>query len=278
MIAKNSLGVQAMRYDYRNQSCPQAAELMKEDAITFSVLKNILLGECAHIVTDLTSFVICHSCWPYPVWVWCGDVKNEGVVAEIARCIQEDFPLEQGYVHNLSYELLETLKGADPYFSGVKEKMGLLSYRLDTIQEINYPCRGAMRAVQQEEIPSLIDVWHDMHMEMEGHDLSREHCRNSLNRLVGEKKLFAWRLADGTITALTGRSDQEPYSKITSVYTLPSHRRQGYAINLVHGVTKRMLADGLIPILYTNADYVASNVCYQKIGYRQVGRLTAICK
>ena len=267
-----------MIYHYQNQSCPEAAKLLEGDAITFSVLIMILQGECAHIVTDLTSFVICHSCPPYPVWVWCKDVEDKSAVTEIARCIQEDFPLEQGYVHNLEYELLEKLKEMDPYFCGGREKMGLLSYRLDAIQEIGYPCGGHMSEVRQEEIPSLLEVWHDMHMEMEGHDLSREHCQTSLERMVGERKLFAWRLEDGTITALTGRGDQAPYSKITSVYTLPVHRRKGYAINLVHGVTEQMLADGFIPILYTNADYIASNACYQKIGYRQVGRLTSICK
>jgi len=37
------------------------------------------------------------------------------------------------------------------------------------------------------------------------------------------------------------------------------------------------LDDGLIPILYTNGDYVASNDCYKKIGYVQVGKLVDVC-
>lgn len=274
-----------MLYHYTDQSCPQAARLLEGDPITYSVLIRILQGQCAHIITDLENLILCHSNWPYSVWVWCRDAENEKCVAEIARCIKEKFPLEQGYSHILSHALLVKLRERDEYFRAAQDGMGLLSYRLDKIRDIDYPCDGYMNKVTEEEIDSLLGVWHDMHMEMEGHDLTPEHCRSSMESMVEKGSLFVWRKDNGEIVALTGRGDQEryskvtsAYSKITSVYTLPSHRRKGYAINLVHGVTEMILADDLIPILYTNADYAASNECYRKIGYRQIGSLTSICK
>ncbi len=278
MMTKICRKVITLLYHYKNQSCPQAAQLLKEDIINYSVLRRILQEQCAHIFTDMEKFIVCHSNWPYPVWVWCRDAEDENSVLEIARSIREDFPLEQGYVHTMSHTLLKILREKDEYFRDANEKMGLLSYRLDVINDIDYSCEGYVSKVQESEIDSLIDVWHDMHMEMEEHDLSAEHCQKSMFKLVSAGRLFAWRLEDGTITALTGRGDQAPYSKITSVYTLPEYRRRGYAINLVHKVTESMLADGFVPILYTNADYIASNACYRKIGYRQVGGLTSIGK
>ena len=266
-----------MLQHFQNQSCPQASELLGEEAITYSVLIKILQGQCAHIFTDLETVIVCHSCELYPVWVWCRDAEDAEAVEDIARCIREELPLEQGYVHIMPYALLEKLWEKDEYFRSARENMGLLSYRLDEIHPVKI-CEGYMSLVREEEIPGLIDAWHDMHMEMEGHDLSREHCEETMRRMVGEKTLFAWRIDKEEIVALTGRGDQETYSKITSVYTLPQHRRKGYAINLVHGVTKTMLEDGLVPILYTDAGYAASNACYQKIGYKLVGRLTSICK
>lgn len=267
-----------MFHHYKDQSCPHAATLLKEDIITYSVLGKILQGRCAHIFTDMENFIVCHSEWPWPVWVWCRDVKDEASVLEIARCIKEELPLERMYDYIMSYELLAQLREKDIYFCSAKERMGLLSYRLDAINAIDHPCDGYMSKVRAEEIDSLIPIWHDMHMEMEGRDLNSEHCKDTIQRMVTEESLFAWRLEDETITALTGRGDQGKYSKITSVYTLPVYRRKGYAINLVHGVTETMLSDGFIPILYTNADYAASNTCYQKIGYRQVGSLVSVGK
>ena len=263
---------------YQNQSLPQLAQLLRGEAITFSVLIQILQGECTDIFTDHENVIVCYSCHPWPVWAWCRDAECEENVMEIARCLKEHYPLEQGYEINLRYELLEALKKQDGYFQSAKRKLGLLSYRLDQIETLEYPCGGTMGLVREEEISSLVEVWQDMHLEMEGRMLTLEHCRDSIQRRAEEKRLYAWRGCDGKILALTARNDMGQYSKITSVYTLPKHRRNGYALNLVHGVTETILADGLIPILYTDADYEASNECYRKIGYRLVGRLISICK
>ena len=174
--------------------------------------------------------------------------------------------------------MLEALKKEDPYFQKVTQGRGLLSYRLDQVNQIDHGCEGSMGLVREEEIPSLTGIWQDMHVEMEGRHFTREHCEEAIRLMVESKALFAWRSSSGEIVALTGRGDQGLYSKITSVYTLPAHRRKGYAINLVHGVTRKILEDRLIPILYTDAGYGASNACYRKIGYRQVGQLISICK
>lgn len=264
-----------MLQHYRNQSCPQVASLMEGEAITYSVLIKILQGECTDIFTDHEKVVICYSSQPWPVWVWC---KDNSMVGEIGACLKAHFPVEKGYDIIMGYDLLEQLRQEDDYFRKAGNKMGLLTYRLDRINTIDYPCEGHMDLVREEEISSLVGVWQAMHMEMEGRRSTPERCRETISRMVGEKILFAWRLKDGTIAALTGKGDQPPYSKITSVYTLPEHRRKGYAINLVHGVTRTILDDGLIPMLYTDAGYEASNACYQKIGYNLVGRLTSICE
>lgn len=261
-----------------HRSCPQAARLLTRDSITYSVLIKILQSECDHIFTDLENGIVCHSAHPWPVWAWCRDAENREAVEWIGSCLKTYFSLEDGYDCILSYELLEKLKKTDVYFQTATTGMGLLSYRLDQLNPIDCPCRGSMSLVREEEIPSLIGIWQDMHMEMEGRSLTPERCEQSIRHMVGENNLFAWRNDAGEIVALTGRGDQEGYSKITSVYTLPEYRRKGYAISLVHGVTRTILVDGLIPILYTDAGYAASNACYQKIGYRQVGQLISIRK
>lgn len=263
---------------YQNQSYPQLADLMGEEAITYSVLMKILRNPCRDILTDGENVVICYSNPPFPVWCWCRNPKDSAVVMEIAHGLKVQLPLHTVRACIMPSALADQLKRVDIYFRDAKAGMGLLSYRLDIINKIDYPCEGSMNLVREEEIPGLIDAWHDMHMEMEGMDQSREHCRETMHRMVSEGILFAWRTDDGKIVALTGRGDQDHYSKITSVYTLPQYRRKGYAINLVHSVTETILEDGLVPILYTDAGYRASNECYQKIGYRQIGRLVSICK
>jgi len=266
-----------MLLHYKNQACPELAKLFREDPITWSVLLKILQEPCRDILTDHQNVIVCYSEPPYPVWIWCRDAENSEAVMDIACCLKERLPLETIRACILPEAVVEKLMKADPYFRDVKPGMGLLSYRLHRILPLTHSCEGYMRLVEASEIPGLLDVWGEMHMEMEGVDKGREHNLKTITRMVNARTLFAWR-TDAGIVALTARADQREYGKITSVYTLPKHRRRGYAISLVHRVTETILDDGLIPILYTDAAYGASNDCYRKIGYEQVDSLVSICK
>lgn len=259
---------------YVNSPVPALTGLLSEDdRIPFSVLVNILHVPCAHTVTDHENLIVCHSTRPYPVWVWCKDVQNAEIVAQISAYIQADFPTEQGYRWNMTYELFEALKKADPYFTPLTTEMGLLSYRMDELLPVTHPCDGFWDTAKAEETELLCKLWHDACLEMEGFDHPRDFCLAKVTSHLEKGTLFTWRNADGVLTAMVGRRDSPPFSKIGPVYTVPGHRRKGYAMNLVHAVSAGMLKDKLIPILYTDANYPASNACYQKIGYRQVGAL-----
>lgn len=261
---------------YENQCMPALVKLLDGDVITYSVLRKILSGVCTDIYTDGEGFIIAYSAPPYPVWVWCRNEEDADAVRQITRCLKTQFPLEQGFEVILSYELRWKLAEEDGYFAAAREKMGLLSYRLDTLAPEPPRCEGDMRLVSPQELEALIPHWIAMHVEMEGRQIPPERAMETMTRMAGEKRLFAWCDAAGDIVALCARADQMPYGKVTSVYTLPEHRRRGYCRNLVYRVTKQMLDDGFTPILYTDAAYAASNACYQKIGYRQIGRLTSM--
>lgn len=263
---------------YQNQGGVVDIGLLEADAITFSVLISILGNPCTDIYTNHKSVIICYSFPPFPVWVWVKDPGCDGDVESIGKCLKEAFPVEKGHAYNLSQGLLERLQEKDPYFRQVGIKMGLLSHRLDRIQPITHPCDGRMAPAEDQDIGYLTRLWHNMCYEMEGFRLDEAHCRNRVLKHMENGGMFTWRNAAGEIVALTVRADAGKYSKISGVYTLPEHRRKGYAINLVHKVSESILADGLIPILYTNAGYVASNACYRKIGFTQVGNLVTVIK
>lgn len=264
-------------FHLQSQSDVEDVALLKgDDLITYSVLARILKGECADTYTNRKSVIVCHSRHPYPVWVWCKEVSVDEDVRQIASCLKETFSFEKGFAVNLGYELLERLKEVDPYFVHAKIKMNLLSYRLDQLNETDHPCDGAPEQATLDNLECLTKLWRDGCLEMEGMEHDEEFCLNHTRARIEQRNLFFWRNGDGEIVAITGRGNVDQYSNVTSVYTRPDKRRRGYAMNLVAHVTKTILDDGLTPILYTNADYAASNECYQKIGYKQVGSLCTI--
>ena len=261
---------------YQNQPFP--FPLHGDDAITFFVLARILNIPCEHIHTDGENVMVCLSKRPYPVWIWCRDEDDADAVATVAECLKTHFPLDEGYRYNLSYGMFERLRRVDPAFAQMKIEVNMLSYRLDELLPISHPCDGHMEAASMADVDRLVPYWQAATYEMEHREFPLDMCKARVEEMIAAGRQFVWVDEDGEIAALTSYRVDGCFGGVGGVYTLPGHRRRGYAMNLVHGVTKRMLERGLVPMLYTDADYAASNACYQKIGYRQVGSLCTAAK
>lgn len=128
------------------------------------------------------------------------------------------------------------------------------------------------------DVDRLVPHWQAATYEMQHREFPLDMCKARVEEMIAAGQQFVWVDEDGEIAALTSYRVDGCFGGVGGVYTLPGHRRRGYAMNLVHGVTERVLERGLTPMLYTDADYAASNACYQKIGYRQVGSLCTAAK
>ena len=263
-------------FHLENADCPMLQELVEGD-VSYTVLYKILEYECDHIFSDGESFIICHSNPPYPVWVWCKSNANKECIKNIAKCIKENFPLDKFEV-TISKDTLNELAKVHEYFKDIDIKVELLSYKLTKIESMNYPCDGRMELADIKNLEALAKIWQDMAFEMEGFEFDLEHCTNSVRDQIEDGRLFVWKNANGEIVATANYGILGSFGKVAGVYTLPNHRRKGYAINLVSNVTKIIIENGVSSTLYTDGNYRASNECYKKIGYKQVGQLLTIYK
>lgn len=263
------------KLDHYMNTDKEELQALVEGDVSFSVLHNILSGECDHIFTDGEEVIICHSNPPYPVWVWCGAKRKVANIDVIGRYIKEHFPLDK-YDIVIDAELMRWLVESDRYFKPCKLKTVLYSYRLDKVNDIERACDGRMEMAEYKDLETLAHMHKDAAFEMEGYDFSLDKCREDMEGMIDDERLFVWRNDDGEIVAMASKGETGKFGKVSSVYTLPEHRRRGYAINLVRGVTQLIMNDGLIPTLYTDGNYSASNECYKKIGYQQVGMLVIV--
>ena len=261
---------------YKFEAKPELADIIDESA-TFAVLKKILRFNCTDIFTNHKTFVICYSNAPYPVWIWCKRPYDENDTKLIADILKAEFLDKGDYRLIISEDLLQELSKTHHVFAKMHQKMQLFSYELRQINAIDHKCEGQMRRPKPTEIDTLAMHYHNASIEMEGHDFSMEDCNKIITGHMQNDELFVWVDDNDQIIATVNKILDGNYAKIAFVYTLPTHRRKGYAINLVHKVSQMLLDDGLIPILYTNGGYVASNECYKKIGYVQVGKLVDVC-
>lgn len=247
------------------------------DRYTFSVLSRVLGGACHCIRTDHERLILCHTVQPYPVWIWTPDGLTDAEKERAWQLAQETLPMAEGYRYNLKYELAEYFI-ARAQEAGVQAHIAINMFAYDCPQVLApaVPTDGSFHCCTREDIGEAAELIDQFHVDIAQDSTSREQCLALAQQQIGEQSFFFWKNASGETVACCCQRLNDGLGCVGSVYTKPEYRRKHYAQHLVYQVTKRIAEAGFTPMLYTDADYVASNACYEKIGYVLRGKLCTI--
>ncbi|MBQ9768038.1 MAG: GNAT family N-acetyltransferase [Lachnospiraceae bacterium] len=267
---------------YENMVCPFDTALLKEDEYTFYVLGKILPYECRLTLTDHERFIACHSCFPFPVWVWLPKDAVESEKEQAWQFVKEHFLQEEGIRFNTKYFFAEyMIQRAKEEKIELEIAVNMMTY--NCLQPIapKRKAEGYVDVIAPEDkgaLETALEFTREFHEELQLDQGDAEHYRKHVEGFANDRRLFFWRDGSGEAVAMCGYNVDGNKGSVTSVFTRKDKRRYGYAANLVHEITLRIKEKGLIPILYTDADYVASNACYESIGYRVQGNLWTVGK
>ena len=251
--------------------------LIGQDRYTFAVLDRILRKECEFIRTDHSSLILCHSDRPHPVWIWTPDGIGEAEKERAWRVAEAHRPLSKGNRFNMKYELAE-------YFIEKGREMGLnagIAMRLfayDCPEPIapSIGTDGELYSCTPEDLEEAVSFLLLFHAEIGDEAPSRERCAEKAREHIDGHTFFFWKNDAGKAVACCSCKRNQGLASIANVCTLPEERRKHYAQHMVYQVTKMVKDMGYTPMLYTDADYPASNACYGKIGYVLRGKLCTI--
>lgn len=251
--------------------------LLGADRYTFSVLDRILRGPCSCVRSDHEQLICCHTEPPYPVWLWTPDGSDEQTMERAWQLAEATLPLSDGYRYNLKYELAG-------YFISRAQQNGLdvhiatnmFAYDCPSPIAPSVPAIGSVHLCTPEDAEEAARMIFEFHNDIGADRQSMDNCRLNAEQHIARNAFFFWKDAAGEIAACCSYNINGGLGCVTSVYTRPAHRRQHYAQHLVHYVTRLLADKGLTPMLYTDADYAASNACYEKIGYVLRGKLCTI--
>ena len=251
--------------------------LLSNDPYTFFVLGRILREPCELIRTDHKSVILCHSEGKFPVWIWTPDGARDEIKEKAWLWAEECRPLRKGYRYNMKYELAG-------FFAERAKRTGInVGY---AAQLYAYDCPdpvapkigtdgGAHMCTwrDEEEAASLMPLFYK---EIGDEPSSPETCLEKARAYIEADSFFFWKNALGKTVALCYFRLNQGLAGLSGVFTLAEERRKHYAQNLVYHVTKHVKDMGFTPMLYTDANYAASNACYAKIGYVLRGKLCTI--
>lgn len=254
-------------------------KLLDNDKYTFFVLGRIMGGKCELLLTDHERLIICFSCNPYPVWIWTPDDVTEEEKGKAYELVKENGLLTDGHTFNLKYDLADYfIKRSSQDAKPLSISTNLFAYDCPDPIEPNTQVDGELHRCAEEDIDELVEFMDLFHRETGIDQENIEAYRRRCEEAVRSGGHFFWRNAEGrNVSVCSCRPKPNGgMASIGLVYTRKEYRRKHYAENLVYQVTGMTRDAGYLPTLYTDADYTASNACYEKIGYILRGKLCTI--
>ena len=146
----------------------------------------------------------------------------------------------------------------------------LLCKKLNDVEKAN----GFIDHVKYSDKTLVAKYWQDNSKEMDyQEELTYEEALEEVSKWLDDEHYFVWRNNEGRAVSLGCYGTDNGLAKVSHVYTPLEERCKGYCQNLVYEVTKKLLEEGLTPVLYTDLHYEASNHTYKKVGYEDRGYL-----
>lgn len=248
------------------------SEAFLEDQNKFSLILQNLSSPDLELYSDEESYIFCRGNRQWPVWIWTKDNFDGEKIGEIKTGI---------------FRYL--IEGQRVKFTCKKEIYALLAESFDKIcpedyfemgfllcQETKKPreCDGKLDIPRSEEREILAKYWYEDCKEMEGVEpVPMERAQAAVDSLLEKGSLLILRNAEDKIVCMANYNITGEQARVSTVYTPPQERRKGYAANLIYHITNRLLADGKVPLLYTDYHYVPSNQAYKNVGYQDMGVL-----
>ena len=260
-----------------NFSDERDLKILEDDKYTFFVLRRIITGECKLLLTDHKRLIICHSNNPFPVWIWTPDDVTKEEKEKAYELIEVNGFLTERHTFNLKYDLADYfIRRASEDAKALAISTNMFAYDCPNPIEPHTRADGELHRCVAEDIDELVEFMDLFHRETGIDQESFEAYRRKGEEAIRSGSHFLWRNAEGRNVSICSLRPNGGLASVGLVYTREEYRRKHYAENLVYQVTKMAKDAGFVPMLYTDADYVASNACYEKIGYILRGKLCTI--
>lgn len=252
-------------------------KILENDKYTFFVLTRIMGGKCELLLTDHERLIVCFSCHPFPVWIWIADGAHEEDMERAYQLAKNYSLLDGEHRFNLKYDLAHYfIQKAAADNKKLSISTNVYAYDCRKLIKPTVIADGSIYHCHSDDIDELTDILSLFHKETNIDQTDWNSYRLQAEARINAGNTYLWQDSQGNTVSSCNFTPNGNMASIGLVFTRPEFRRKHYAENLVYQVTKLVLDAGYVPMLYTDADYIASNACYEKIGYVLKDKLCTI--
>lgn len=262
---------------YVKEKRAEEKALLEDDKLTYAVLFNVLAGPVKKVITDHKRVLIVHTAPVFPTWIWAPDDVTGEELELIYQTIKKEFSPIKDYRFNTKYEIAEYLiKRLAEDGENARILVNMAAYDCPEPQPPKKQVDGHLEVLTADELELAARMVREASKAIGDRIFTEEESVLEAKAQIEKQSIFVWRNADGEAVSFCGKTEDEHYVKITQVYTVPEFCRRNYAGRMVYEICREVVDNGQMPMLYADADYYASNRCYQNIGFELKGRLVTI--
>lgn len=244
------------------------------DDIVFNLFYLIRNSENAMIYTDDKHYIVAQSNYETPVWVYInGELKDNTVITELKELMKASIAQNANVHINAQKEYFQPIMDELKKEEGIilTEFMPMNVYACSKVIEVE--SSGECITPNAEYKQAMAELIKQMAKDGENHELSDAAAHGFANAMEASKDLFLWKDEEIVSMAMIAHRT-EKYARINTVVTDRKYRGKGYAKMLVGEISRKLIENKIIPMLYADARNPSSNTTYQKIGYVKVGEIT----
>lgn len=248
-----------------------------EDIVAFNIFHRILKGESVLCIGDSKGKLLALQNPGLQIGVWTDRTLPQ---SELRQMLDEllDLTKDQDQMKMLcsltNYPLIEELVRSK-YHTQVVKDMTLLPYHCPQAAVLSC-APGKMIKAQIEHLEIVAEFLVMFMLDSLSDQMSLESQREIAADLIGRDDLYLWQDGAEIVSMANVTFRSAGYARINCVFTLREQRGRGYGQMLMSTLNLLLLKEGIIPVLYADANYPASNAAYRKSGYLPVYELQVL--
>ena len=241
---------------------------------SMNLFRLILSGFAPFAFSDGKEFIIMQICETTPIWAWFGadisDAAAENAADIIADRVSKCADVQFNADPNRAKKALAILK--NKHGISAEKRMAMTAYVCR--KPVVPAAKGEMTNPTAEDKQTVADLLTQLVEDGEHSTVPVEGALRFAESVVGSKRVFLWK-DGGMIRAMAVVAyEDEKTARINTVVTERESRGNGYAGMLVSRMCENLLAKGVEPMLYADAENPSSNRAYIKTGFEKVGDVT----
>lgn len=252
-------------------------ELLFPDRYTFNVLLKLLPRENRLLFSDHRDMILCYSEPPYPVWLWTRDNCPDQTIDKAWDLVAEYLPFSEGYRFIMKRDAAEYfIKRGKEAGPALGISMQMFAYDCPSPVKPSVEADGYFYRCTPGDVGEAASLRAEFFRETGEPAPPYEHIVETVRGHIERQSLFFWKDKSGVTVSCCNYKVTDDVGCIGCVLTKREYRRRHYAQNMVYQTAKLINDSGFTPMLYTNAGYLASNACYEKVGFELKGSVCTV--